>query len=224
MVFYRGDWMRVDAERALEIEDVAFVAWKLDGGLSIQVWPHERDKPVRDITSVLGAKPAGQTFTKRTPGNYRLSLVDLRVMDALVDDPLIPFDGLLEKTGLSPKTVRKHLQRLIRDETIFIMPRLGSLAEPGDLVYHLTVVGNVARSELRRVLGEAYVVSETSEPLIKYLLCRAGDLADVTIRTQAVKKLGGVENVEVSLNRELLVAKEFVHSLLRGKIKQYSNS
>ena len=221
MIFYRGDWMRVDAERALEVEDVAFVAWKLDGGLSIQVWPHELEKPVREMTSALGAKPAGQTFTKRSPVDHRLSLVDLQVMDALVDDPLIPFDGLVKETGLSPKTVRKHLQQLIREETIFIMPRLGSFAEPGDLVYHLTVAGSIGRNELHRVLGEAYVVSETSEPPIIYLLCRADDLADVTVRTQAVRKLAGVHNVEVSLNRELLVGREFVHSLLRGKIKDY---
>ena len=223
MIFYRGDWMRVDAERALEVEDVAFVAWKLEGGLSIQVWPHDLEKPVREMTSVLGAKPAGQTLTKRSPVDLRLSLVDLRIMDALVDDPLIPFDGLVKKTGLSPKTVRKHLQQLIREETIYIMPRLGSFAEPGDLVYHLTVAGSTGRNQLHRVLGEAYVVSETSEPPIKYLLCRADDLADVTVRTQAVRKLAGVGNVEVSLNRELLVGREFVHSLLRGKIKDYSD-
>jgi hypothetical protein len=109
---------------------------------------------------------------------------------------------------------------MIKDETIFIMPRLGSFAEPGDLVYHLTVTGKAGRNELRRVLGECFVVSETSEPPIKYLLCRASDLAEVTLRTLAVKKLPGVDDVEVTLNRELLVGTGFVHSLVRGKIRQ----
>jgi len=132
-------------------------------------------------------------------------------MDALVDDPLIPFEELVKKTGLSPKTVRKYLQIMIKDEIIFIMPRLGSLAEPGDLVYHLTVAGTAGQNELRRVLGEAY------------LLCRADDLAEVTVRTQAVRKLSGVDSVEVTLNKELLVGKEFVHSLIRRKIREWES-
>jgi len=220
MVFYRGDWKREDALKALDVEDVAFVAWKLDGSLSVQVWPRDRTKPIKDLTTALEARPSGQTFTEGKGAESRLSLIDLRIMDALVDDPLVRFDLLVEKTGLSPKTVRKHLQSLIRDETIFIMPRLGSFAEPGDLVYHLTVTGKVGRNELRRVLGESFVVSETGEPAIKYLLCRADDLAEVTVRTQSVKRLPGVDNVEVTLNRELLAGTDFVHSLIREKIRE----
>src|SRR3989441_4956184 len=220
MVFYRGEWKREDALKALDVEDVAFVAWKVDGSLSVQVWPRDRTKPIKDLMRALKSRPSGQTFTKRREEGQRLSLIDLRIMDALVDDPLILFEELIRNTGLGPKTVRKHLQLMIKDETIFIMPRLGSLAEPGDLVYHLTVTGTVGRNELRQVLGEALVVSETSEPPHRYLLCRADDLAEVTVRTQAVRKLPGVDNVEVNLNRELLVGTDFAHSLIRRKITE----
>ena len=40
------------------------------------------------------------------------------------------------------------------------------------------------------------------------------------MRTQAAKKLPGVEDVEVTLNRELMVVTDFVHSLIRGKIRE----
>ena len=156
MVFYRGDWKREDALKALIVEDVAFVAWKLDGSLSVQVWPMDRAKPIKDLSMILGSVPSGQTFTKGREEGQRLSLIDLRIIDALVDDPLIPFEVLVGKTGLSPKTVRKQLQLMIKDETIFIMPRLGSLAEPGDLVFHLTVTGKAGSNELHRVLGAEY--------------------------------------------------------------------
>ena len=218
MIFYRGDWKREDALKALGVKDVAFVTWKLDGGLSVQTWPVNRTRPVNELTRALGARPAGQSFTE-PQHDHKLSLVDWRIMDALVDDPTIPFEALTQKTGLSPKTVRKHLQRLVQDETIFIMPRLGSLADSGDVVYHLAVTGRVGLGELRQALGEAFVVGDTHEPPMKYLLCRANDLADVTSRTQAAKKLPGVESVEVTLNRELLVATNFVHSLIRQKLK-----
>ena len=41
------------------------------------------------------------------------------------------------------------------------------------------------------------------------------------MRTQAVRKLSGVDSVEVTLNKELLVGKEFVHSLIREKIREW---
>jgi hypothetical protein len=108
MVFYKGDWKREDALKVLKVDDVAFVTLKLDGGLSVQTWPRDRGKPVKELTSALGVQPSGQTRTASDP-KHKLSAVDWRIMDALVDDPTIPFEVLTEKTGLSPKTVRNHL-------------------------------------------------------------------------------------------------------------------
>ena len=223
MLFYKGEWKREDALKALATDDVAFVTWKLDGGLSVQVWPHDRGKAVKSLTSALGTQPSGQTFTE-IQRKHEISPAGWRIIDALIDDPTMLFEALIEKTGLSPKTVRKHLQSLIRNETIYIMPRLGSLADSGDVVYHLSVKGKVALSELRRVLGEAFLVGDTHQPPMKYLLCRASDLADVTSRTQAARKIPGVESVEVTLNRELLVATDLVHSLVREKIREWEDT
>ncbi|MBO0888933.1 winged helix-turn-helix domain-containing protein, partial [Candidatus Bathyarchaeota archaeon] len=151
----------------------------------------------------------------------KLAPAEWRIMDSLVDDPTMPFEILVEKTGLSHKTVRKHLQSLIKNEVIFIMPRLGSLADSGEVVYHLSVTGRVRLNELREALGEAFLVGDTHDPPMKYLLCRANDLSDVTSRTQAARKLPGVESVEVTLNRELLVSTDLVHQLIREKIQAW---
>lgn len=223
MVFYNNDWKRRDVLRVLGVEDVVFVTWKLDGGLSVQTWPKNRKRPVRVLTKTLGMRPLGHAFTEPFRG-HKVSPADWRIMDALVDDPMIPFVDIVRKTGLSPKTVRKHLEMLIHDETIFIIPRLGSLSDSGDVVYHLTVAGKVGISELRRALGEALLIGDTHDPPMKYLLCKANDLADVTTRTRAVKKIPGVESAEVTLNRELLVAKDFVHDLLREKIRDWDRT
>src|SRR6266704_2345393 len=107
---------------------------------------------------------------------------------------------------------------MIREEVIYITPRLGALSGSGELIYHLMVDGKVAFSELRRTLGDAVLVNETKDPPMKYLLCRAHDLADVTSRTAQTSKLPGVNFVRVTLNREILVATEFVHSLVRARI------
>ena len=223
MIFYNGDWKREDALKALSVDDVVFVTWKLDGALSIQTWPLDPKKTVKDLSASLDARPSGQTFTEAQV-HPRVGPIDWRIMDALVDDPTMPFEQIVAETGISPKTVRKRLQSLIQTETIFILPRLGSLADSGELVYHLAVTGNIGFNDLRRVLGEALLISSSNRPPMKYLLCKANDLSDVTSRTQAARKLPGVQAVELTLNRELLVGREFLHTLIREKIREWENS
>jgi len=216
LVFYQDERTREEAVKALSVRDVAFVAWKVDGGLTVQLWPRNQKESVEELTRALGA-PSGQALAEHPP-HPPLSLADWRIIDVLIDDPRIELERLCKSTGLSPKTVRKHLSGMIREEEIFITPRLGTLSGSGELVYHLMVDGRVGLSELRDALGDAVLVNETKDPPMKYLLCRAHDLADVTSRTAQTSKLPGVNSVRVTLNREILVATEFVHSLVRARI------
>ncbi len=184
----------------------------MDGGLTIQVWPHDRSQPIKDLAAVLGQRPSGQAFAQGRR-HRPLSSLDWRIIDALVDDPRRPLKVLSESTGLSPKTVRKHLEGLVRGEIIFITPRLGALTDPGEFVYTFAVFGRVTMGELRRLMGDVFLVNRTLEPPMRYLLCRSADLADVTTKTHLVSKLPGVKSVFVTLNREFLVGTEFMHSL-----------
>ena len=222
LVFYQDERTREEAVKALRVRDVAFVAWKVDGGLTVQLWPRNREESVEELSRTLG-EPSGQALADHPP-HRPLSLADWRIIDVLLDDPRIELVGLCRLTGLSPKTVRKHLSVMIRDEAIFITPRLGALSGSGELVYHLMVDGKVGLGELRRSLGDAVLVNETKEPPMKYLLCRAHDLADVTNRTAQAGKLPGVRSVKITLNREILVATEFVHSLVRARIEALDES
>ena len=220
LVFYQDERTREEAVNALTVRDVAFVAWKIDGGLTVQLWPLNKEESVKELTRKLG-EPSGQALVEHPP-RRPLSLADWRIIDVLLDDPRIELSRLCKATGLSPKTVRKHMSSMIRDEEIYITPRLGTLSGSGELVYHLVVDGKVPLSELRRALGDTVLVNETIEPPMKYLLCRARDLADVTSRTAQTSKLPGVRSVRVTLNREILVATEFVHSLVRARIQGFA--
>ena len=50
-------------------------------------------------------------------------------MDALVDDPKVPFEELLGSTGLSPKTLHKNLDLLLERKIISIDPLMCGLGE-----------------------------------------------------------------------------------------------
>lgn len=217
LVFFGGDWSRDDATKVLDAPDVAWVAWKLDGGLTVQAWPNDVARALVDLTTLLGRSPTGHAVAARSRGED-LSGIDWRILDALIDAPLVPVKALSESTGLSPKTVRRHLDAMRRSEAVSIVPRLGALTDSGDLVYHLAVVGTVSIAALRRVLGEAVLIHETHTPPLKYLLCRANGLGELAAKTHEVGRLPTVESSRVTLNRELLVGTRFLHRLVRERI------
>jgi DNA-binding Lrp family transcriptional regulator len=221
--YYNHEWTRDDALKALQAPDVFWVAWKFDGGLTVQAWPKDPAEAIQNLTLALGAKPRRQSISTRT-SHRPLSLIDWQIVEALIDDPTMPLKTLIRKTGLSPKTARKHLESLIREQKLFISPRMGALTDSGEIVYTIAVFGKVSVGELRKLLGDAFLINQTQTPPSRYLLCRSNDLADVTAKTELLNKLQGVEHATVTLNREFLVSNDFMHKLVREKIKQLESS
>jgi hypothetical protein len=171
----------------------------------------------------LGRKPSWQTFTPR-PKKSPIPYLSLVLIDALVDNPRRPLKDLIRATGLSPKTIRRHLEILLINRWISPRPKLGALSDSGELVFQLLVFGKVSMDELRKIMNDVVLVSKMEEPPTKYLLCRGSYLNEVTSFTQAVKKLSGVESVTITLNRELLVATDFLHSLVREEIQKIDSA
>ena len=218
LVFFKRERTHEQVITGLKAPDVSYIGWKLDGGLTVGVWSDNVSRSISKLSVALGEKPSGHAVTGA--GDFpRLSILDFMVVDALIDDPKIPFKQLVEVTGLSPKTVRKRLTSLTKSETIVIMPRLGAGSSPGELVYNLAVAGKVLMSEIRKTLDDALLVHETRNPPMKYLLCRSKNLGDVNSKTRALNRLQGIESAAVTLNRELVFANEFIHSLVRERIR-----
>jgi DNA-binding Lrp family transcriptional regulator len=175
------------------------------------------------FANIFRVQPSGRAWTPRNKRRAPVSIIDLSIMDALVDEPRLPFDQLVKSTGLSPKTVRKHLNLLLETKTISIEPSLGALTDSGELIYQLLVAGRVSMSEVRRMMGETALTHRTQEPPMKYMLCMGSSLTDVKSRTRLLEKVQGVESVTISLNREVLVSADLRHSLIREEIRKLKN-
>ena len=216
LVFFGRERSRDEVLKLLREDEVAWIGWKLDGGLTIGVWTKDTEKSVSHLERVLGEKSAGHAATE-IRSLPPLSNLDRAIADALADSPRIPFGSLVEKTGLSPKTVRRHLSALLESETMEIIPLLGAISGSGDLVYQLAVVGEAPMSAIRNVLRDAILLHQTYSPPMKYLLCRSSDIGEVTSMTREIGRLAGVEKVTLSLNRELLFSPRLVHTLLKQR-------
>lgn len=223
LVRFDGDWTQDDAERALKAPDVIWVALKLNGNLTVQLWPIDKDKGISGLADALGAKPSGH-FLAETNRSFRPpSAVDWQIIDAMVDDPVASLDELVGATGLSPKTVRIHLGRLLAEKTIRISPIIGSLSESGELVYTISVFGPVGLPEIRTLLGEVYLIKQFQHPPAKHLLCRGLNLGEVLEKTKALERLPGVARAYVSLNRDQIIARWTVHKMVRQEVKNLAS-
>jgi DNA-binding Lrp family transcriptional regulator len=222
LLFFDDNFSRKSALKAFTAPDVSWVAWKMDGRMTLRLWTkNEREASsslakILDVSPSLQAHPPRKNNKKGTP----VSITDLSIMDALVDDPKVSFGELLKSTGLSPKTVRKHLNRLLETKTISVEPILGPLTDSGELIYSLLIVGNVSMDDVRKIMGETAQIRHTLEPPMKFVLCKASSLADLITKTRALENVQGVESVTISLNREMLVSTDLRHSLIRGEIRK----
>jgi DNA-binding Lrp family transcriptional regulator len=218
LLFFHDNFSRKSVLAAFAAPDVSWVAWKVDGRITLRLWTKNEREATDNLSKILGVRPSMRALTARKKRRAPLSITDLLIMDALVDYPKIPFGGLLKFTGLSPKTVRKHLNRLLETKTISVDPILGALTDSGALIYPMVVAGKVSMDEVRRVMGESAQTHHTLEPPMKHVLCRASSLAEVITKTRAMENVQGIKYVTISLNREVLVSTDLRHSLISEEI------
>ena len=220
LLFFNGEYSRKTALATFAAPDISWVAWKVDGRIHLRLWTKNEREATANLTKILGVRPSRRAFKPRKKRRAPLLITDLSIMDALVDNPKVPFGELLKTTGLSPKTVRKHLSLLLETKTISIDPLLGALTDSGELIYPLVVDGNVSMDDIRRIMGESALTHHTIEPPMKHVLCRASSLADVISKTRVLEKIQGINYVTITLNREVLVSTELRHSLIREEIRK----
>jgi DNA-binding Lrp family transcriptional regulator len=223
LLFFHGNFSRKSALAAFAATDISWVAWKVDGRITLRLWTKNEREATDNITKILGVRPSMQAFTPRKKVRASLSKSDLLIMDALVDEPRVPFGELLKSTGLSPKTLRRRLNLLLDTKTISIDPLLGALTDSGELIYPLVVAGRVSMDEIRRIMGESALTHHTLRPPMKHVLCRTNSLAEVITKTRVLENVQGIKYATISLNREVLVSTDLRHSLIRNEIRKLKN-
>jgi DNA-binding Lrp family transcriptional regulator len=220
LLFFHDNFSRKSVLSAFAAPDVSWVVWKMDGQMIVRLWTKNEREASDNLAKILGVRPSMQAHPPRKKRGTPVSIMDLSIMDALVDDPKVSFDEIIKSTRLSPKTVRKHLNRLLETKTISVDPILGALTDSGELIYPLVVAGSVSMDDVRKIMGETAQIRHTLEPPMKYVLCKASSLADLITKTRALENVQGVESVTISLNREMLVSTDLRHSLIREEIRK----
>jgi DNA-binding Lrp family transcriptional regulator len=219
LLIFQGDFSRKTVLSTLSISDVSWVTWKLDGGMTVRLWTKNEQEATDNLAKIIGVRPSGQALTPHKRHNS-VSITDLSIMDVLVNDPILSIDEIIKSTGLSPKTVRKHLAHLLETKTISITPLLGALTDSGDLIFPLVVTGRTSIIDIQMIMSEAALVHHTQKPPMKYILCKESSLTDAITKTRELEKIQGVESVTISLNQEMLVSTELRHTLIQEELRK----
>jgi DNA-binding Lrp family transcriptional regulator len=98
---FPGDFKLKSAQAAVAAPDVSWVGLKLDGQMFVGLWTRDATKSIDHMAKILGVGPSGRVLTPRRR-HPRVSITDLSIMDALVDDPKVPFGELVKFSRLSP--------------------------------------------------------------------------------------------------------------------------
>lgn len=201
-----------DLDGILAVDPVVWVSLKHDGALTVEVYlEEETENPPVELVNLLGTPMGayGSSLPAPRVESPVLSPLDWRLLEVLVPRPRTPVAALAEATGLTPKTVRRHRDRMIRDGLLVVIPIVVGTPSPGLLMFNLALygVGLEDRAEVLRAVPQKVLINETREgtPMM-YLLCRADSLSEVLDLEGRLRAMKAVKDVQVTLNMKAEIA------------------
>jgi len=109
----------------------------------------------------------------------------------------MPVRTLADRVRLSPKTVRRHRDAMIRDGTLTVETSLSGARAQGLLLYNMYLVlprlPPTERHQILTKLPRCVAVSVMAEPPSIYVFCRASTFAEVLHDEVTAKEIAGPE-------------------------------
>ena len=187
-------------QEAIRVDPVVSSHLRQDGLVSTIAYPVDDDGgPPDELVRAFGEP----VFTVRPrpvrppPAPVVLSPIDWRVMRPLVREPRMPVRTLADRVRLSPKTVRRHRDAMIRDGTLMIETSLSGARAQGLLLHNMYLVlprlPPTERHQILTKLPRCVAVSVMAEPPSIYVFCRASTFAEVLHDEATAKEIAGPE-------------------------------
>jgi len=229
---FRGERVNANApHKAIQIDPVVSVHLRQDGNLPAILYepPNESADPPEELVRTFGA-PAFSVLPRpfqAPPKGTVLSPIDWRVMRPLIREPRMPIRTLAERTGLSPKTVRRHRDALLRDGAFTIEVHVRGARARGLLLYNLwlTLPHLPARDRhaILTKLPRCVVVNVMQEPPAIYLFCRADAYSDVLADETMAKELAGTDRFGLVFPLDTAFATDRLESWVDAELARWSS-
>src|SRR6266581_399072 len=187
-------------EEAVRVDPVVSAHLRQDGLLSTIVYPFDTEGTPPDKLVRAFGEPVFTVSPRPVrppPAPVVLSPIDWRVMRPLVREPRMPARTLADRVRLSPKTVRRHRDAMIREGTLTVETSLSGARAQGLLLYNMYLVlprlPPTERHQILTKIPRCVAVSVMAEPPSIYVFCRASTFAEVLHDEVTAKEIAGPE-------------------------------
>jgi DNA-binding Lrp family transcriptional regulator len=180
-----------------------------------------RSRVIELISRITNAEAMTQVQWVLPPSRTeRLTPTDVAIIRALSSDARTPLNTVARGLGLSTKTVRNHVEKLLRENTIFALPTLDMSAISGLIPVNLSY--SYSRSESKSTVdGEMlshfearYLSVMFSDPYKGYIWLCASTMNDVRDYLEWAKSQSGVASARTDiLVRRLMFPEKLIELL-----------
>jgi DNA-binding Lrp family transcriptional regulator len=160
------------------------------------------------------------------PCAAKLAEGDLEVLRSLLSDPTKSYDAMSEETGMSNKTVKRRLERMLRGMALFKIPSLdpGSLrgAVLGELlvIYESPEAMRREKGEIESHLEGQLLSAQLGDPDHMLFLLAMPNVSQVKVILSWVKQQPGVKSAFLDLVEDRIEQYEAFSQQLKRKLVQ----
>lgn len=157
----------------------------------------------------------------------KLSSSDWKIIEALQKgDPWKKsFSSVAKETGLSTKTVKNRIQKLVEESAIYLLVSVNLEAFEGfvpadlNIVYESPESRDVVVHAVRGYLGDMIVFADTGDKQYGYFALAVPSIAKIRAIENWAKSIEGARNARVEVLHEILSIRRFYDQEVREKIE-----
>ncbi len=197
------------------------------GSSMLVILQHESEESLEAVQrSILAAGGANHLFRYENafpPCQAVVTKTDWQILRILQKDPLRPFRSVAGELGISSRTVKRRVDRLVRGKALFAIPKLDIRAADGDVANLVVGYANhaerkVVDREILARLGDRVFrldLNQRTHGLFMLILKNATEAKDVLIR---IGGLSGVSRCRLDIFQDRIELWESYHDLLEKKL------
>ena len=211
LFFFKEPVALEELNASIEVDPVVFATVDVNRSAAALVYSNSpAPGPPEKLVSLLG--PVASAVIPLFPYPRRqlsrpVSLAELRVLRALVEDLRVPLKEISESTGLSQKVVKKTRTRLLDQGLLQVQPVFQSARSSRILVFevHVHSSDDSVLSRIRRTLPRSMFVNQWDKTAV-VLSCWAESMAEVSETERRLRGEPGVSDVRVKFHARAILA------------------
>ncbi len=207
----------------LDFDDVVMIWRGRPKTITVNLYARDEDGTVSpQLSALLGGPPFEVLAPERHLSDSRpigtVSPLDWRVLDGLLDGPSDPLTELAARTGLTPRTVKRRRESLVRRGLVRVLPGFNTSRESGLVLYSgQIVVGRVEDLGAVQIPG-LYVMQRFSEPPAAWVFGHAPTVAKLQDIEAEIRETPAVLRAELTPCRGGAFARQRLRGWIRGEL------